>query len=149
MRFLVALAALGLVMSACGGGEPKNPDHRDALAALRRQIEMADKQQWNRQYQEIYPAQRASFSEAAYVRCQTRQTAGAGIKVNKVLEVYDEIYDVPGTDDRLTSVVLSVEYEVRVGDKKQSANVTNHEIKQDGRWYIAIADPSVYQQGRC
>lgn len=113
-------------------------DKDDAFEALQRQMKFLTDGQSSRAYEEIHPAQRALFTKEEYGAC-VRDLASLGDVKLELEEAYLEPDTlIPGTTTRTDVLALTVKMTVNGSTDTN----TFREMKVDGEWFFAVADPA-------
>lgn len=138
MRRWLTVGVLVLTVGCSSGGSKdatEGPttttvDYRGAEVALRLEIQQLSDGQYGRLYETLHPAQQALISRDKFVTCYEKiDTTGKITDVN-VKEHYTEPDRIPGTDQDVASVALTISY----SSDGEPDTATFHEYLVDGSW---------------
>lgn len=146
MRWLIGL----LCLVCCVACDDATSESDQAADALKRQMEMMGKGQWQRLYDELHPAQQAIIPFDLFDRCYRQVFGGTtDIAVTEIVEVFDEPYEIDGTNETVSSKAVTATYAVTRAGRTETATATFHEVKVGDGWRWTIADTAPYREGRC
>ena len=150
---IVVAAVVAFFTLGCSGNGGDGPGETAGIkgspeSAVKELFEMIDKQQWGRHWESIHPEQQKFIPKAKFVECAEASDLPR-IDSVKVLEVYDEPTDIPGTGLSADSKALTVELKVSQGLLKNESRDTFHLIAVDGRWRWIVSDLQPYKDGKC
>lgn len=151
MKHLAGIALAFVLLTACGGGggDGDKPGlDGSPESAIKDLFEMVDKEQWGREWENLHPEQQKFISRAKFIECAEASDLPSLDSV-KVLEVYDEPTDIPGTGLSADSKAVTVELKLSRGLLKNETRDTFHLIDVDGRWRWVVSDPQPYKDGKC
>ncbi len=140
--FVIAAAVF---VAGCGGGGGGGGTSGKETAAdfVRRVTVEFSRGQSGRLWDELHPADQALVTRSRFVQCQ--QNDGFNLKTFKVLETYNEPFDVAGKTTPSTAV------SIRATSEDGETTATMHAVSVNGtwRWILQPADAAAYGKGRC
>lgn len=160
-----------LILAGCGSdsgeqppelqGEPKsNTDSspttekavtEDVDDAVRRLFDQLDKGQYGRQWDELHPLQQAFITRDRFQDCQRRNIGGIGVKVDRIIDRFEDTSTVPGTETSAPNTAVTLQITATPGGQKQTQKSTIHMFLVDGQWRHSVNGEvaEAYKAGRC
>jgi hypothetical protein len=125
-------------------------EREKALAAMREQFELIEKEEWGPVWDRLHPAQQAVLSKEAFAAsAATRWGSTLDLRELHLIRVTSGRNDVPGTAVRDPGFRIEARL---VGEDKGGpfdGPSTYVEFKVDDGYRWAVKDPAAYQGGQC
>jgi hypothetical protein len=125
-------------------------DREAALTAVKDQIRLLERADWNGAWAMLHPAQQALVSQPAFSTCAERRW-GPVFDVTEVhlVRVTKTVLEVPGTSAK--GAGYRVEFRIVGTDPSGpfDATTTYAEVNVEGAWRWTLKDPAAYQAGAC
>lgn len=111
----------------------------DAFGVL---VESLSKGQTGRAYDILHPAQQALFTKEEYEACQSDLSSFdfGGVELD---ESYPEDLVIPGTDESVESLALTVRIDVSVSGEDADYTDTINAIAVDGNWRFVVDQSAI------
>ena len=146
MSRIAAFAVLAVLAAGCGsggGGGTTSSSPKSAAAFVEHVTTEFSRGQTGPLWDELHPAEQALVSRARFIGCE--QNEGFGLRKIKVLETYQEKFDIGGKPTPSTAVTLQVTSD----DGITTATLHAIRVGDTWRWMLQPSDLAAYKRGTC
>lgn len=152
-RLIPLMALPGLAFLSCGDDDDSDGDpglNGPPESATEQLLDMIDKQQWGREWDNLHPEQQKFVSRDKFVSC-AKDDDSPSIDSVEVLDVDDDEMQIPGTGIRAASKAVTVHLTLRQTLRQDEGETwdTIHLFEVDGRWRWVLSNIESFKLGNC
>ena len=135
-------------MSAFAGGAAGSTSAGDFLKSYYVRIGHG---QYGRVWNGLHPAHQQYISRDRYIDCADRLFPSFEVERWRVLDSYPEKAGLPGTNLRVNTTAVTIQYTLSSRGRQQTETTTRHAIAYRGgwRWALSAEQVSNVKRGRC
>jgi hypothetical protein len=146
---VLAIALSGVLATASmatAASEPSEAQVAAASAFMKKVAQTRANGQTGKSYQSLYPGQKKLISRSEFAECAPSDS-GITITGWKVEGATSERVEVPGTDEKVDTVTLTVALTAKRGQDEESTTATLHAIKLGKKWAWGLSPTQAAECG--